>query len=145
MVVALTARQWEALVAATGIAEACAGVEAATGHDLDTECGRFEARDLIAAILRPWFAARDLAEIRETFDGTGVSWGPYQTFRQLVAEDPRVSAENPMFEAVEHPGVGTYLMPGSPLRLRRRCGASRCAARRSSASTPRRSSPRCSG
>ncbi len=115
MVVALTARQWEALVAATGIAEACAGVEAATGHDLDTESGRFEARDLIAAILRPWFAARDLAEIRETFDGTGVSWGPYQTFRQLVAEDPRVSAENPMFEAVEHPGVGSYLMPGSPL------------------------------
>ena len=47
------------------------------------------ARDLIAALLRPWFAARDLAEIRDAFAGTGVSWGPYQTFRQLVTEDPR--------------------------------------------------------
>lgn len=115
MVVALTARQWEALAAVTGIAGACAGIEAATGHDLDSETGRFEGRDLIAALLRPWFASRDLAEVREAFAGTGVSWGPYQTFRQLVAEDPRVSPENPMFEAVEQPGVGTYLMPGSPL------------------------------
>ncbi|MBS1887479.1 MAG: CoA transferase [Actinobacteria bacterium] len=117
MVVALTARQWQALQDATGIAEACRGVEAATGHDLSTETGRFEARDLIAALLRPWFAARDLAEIRTVFEGTGVSWGPYQTFRQLVEEDPRVSTANPMFEPVEHPGVGTYLMPASPLDL----------------------------
>jgi 2-methylfumaryl-CoA isomerase len=117
MVVALTARQWEALVAVTGVGGACAGIEAATGYDLDTETGRFEGRELIAALLRPWFAARDLAEIRAAFTATGVSWGPYQTFGQLVAEDPRVSAANPMFEAVEQPGVGTYLMPGSPLHF----------------------------
>ncbi len=83
----------------------------ATGHDLNTETGRYEARDLIAAILRPWFAARTLAEVRERFAGTGVSWGPYQTFRQLVDEDPRCSPDNPMFEEVEHPGVGRYLCP----------------------------------
>ncbi len=88
MVVALTARQWTALQDATGIAEACASIEQATGHDLDTETGRFGARDLIAALLRPWFAARDLAEVRAAFAGTGVSWGPYQTFRQLVDGGP---------------------------------------------------------
>jgi len=115
MVVALTARQWRALQDVTGIHEACASIEQATGHDLSSETGRFEARDLIAALLRPWFAARDLATIRELFAGTGVSWGPYQTFRQLVTEDPRCSPANPMFEEVEHPGVGRYLMPGSPL------------------------------
>ncbi|HVO54614.1 MAG TPA: CoA transferase [Solirubrobacterales bacterium] len=115
MVVALTARQWTALREATAIGEACRSIETATGQDLETESGRFEARDLLAAILRPWFAGRDLAEVREAFAGTGVSWGPYQTFRQLVEEDPRVSTENPMFEAVEHPGVGEYLMPGTPL------------------------------
>ena len=115
MVVALTARQWAALKQTTGIEEACRGIEATLGHDLDGESGRFEARDLIAAILRPWFASRDLAEVREAFAGTGVSWGPYQTFRQLIEEDPRVSTANPMFEAVDHPGVGDYLMPGSPL------------------------------
>lgn len=117
MVVALTGRQWKGLREATGIGEACGGIEAATGHDLSTESGRFEARDLIAAILRPWFAARDLEEVRDAFEGSGVSWGPYQTFRQLVAEDPRCSEENPMFEAVEQPGVGGYLMPGTPLHF----------------------------
>jgi 2-methylfumaryl-CoA isomerase len=115
MVVALTARQWNALVEATGIAEACRDITHATKHDLSTESGRFQARDLIAALLRPWFAARDLAEIRKTFAGTSVSWGPYQTFRQLVAEDPRCSTANPMFAEVEQPGIGNYLMPGSPL------------------------------
>jgi 2-methylfumaryl-CoA isomerase len=117
MIVALTARQWRALVDATGTAEAFAGIERATGHDLDTETGRYEARDLIAAILRPWFESRTLPEIRDAFAGTSVSWGPYQTFRQLVEEDARASTANPMFEEVEHPGVGRYLAPRSPLDL----------------------------
>jgi 2-methylfumaryl-CoA isomerase len=117
MVVALTARQWRALQDVTEIDEACRSIEEATGHDLSTETGRFEARDLIAALLRPWFAARDLGAIRAAFAGTSVSWGPYQTFSQLVEEDPRASTANPMFAEVEHPGVGRYLMPGSPLRF----------------------------
>ncbi len=119
MVVALTARQWRALVTATGTGEACAAIESATGHDFETETGRYEGRDLIAAILRPWFAARTLTEVREGFAGTGVSWGPYQTFHQLVDEDPRASLANPMFEAIDHPGVGRYLAPRSPLDFAR--------------------------
>lgn len=117
MVVAISARQWAALREATGIGEACGAVELASGQDLSTESGRFEARDLIVALLRPWFAVRDLTAIRETFAGTGVCWGPYQTVRQLLDEDPRCSTANPLFEEVEHPGVGGYLMPGSPLRF----------------------------
>jgi len=115
MVVALTARQWHALKDATGIGPTCETIEQTSGHDLSTESGRFEARDLISALLRPWFAARDLAAVREAFGGTGVSWGPYQTFRQLVTEDGRCSTANPMFAEVGHPGLGSYLMPGSPL------------------------------
>jgi 2-methylfumaryl-CoA isomerase len=115
MVVALTARQWRALVEATGTADAFATLEQATGHDLDTETGRYEARDLIAAVLRPWFERRPLEAVRRAFAGTGVSWGPYQTFRQLVEEDPRCSTYNPMFEELQHPGLGSYLAPRSPL------------------------------
>ena len=127
MVVALTPRQWKALLDATGLREAMAKVGEATGHDLDTETGRFEARDFIAAVLRPWFGERTLTEIRQHFAGTGVSWGPYQTFRQLVEEDPRVTTENPMWELVEHPEVGTYRMPGTPLGF---SGAERVPVRR---------------
>jgi 2-methylfumaryl-CoA isomerase len=115
MVVALTHRQWVALRDVTDLGRACEKIEEATGYDLDSESGRFGGRDFLAALLRPWFAERDLAEIREAFMGTGVSWGPYQTFKQLVEEDPRCSTDNPMFAEVEHPGVGSYLVPSSPL------------------------------
>ncbi|HWE13195.1 MAG TPA: CoA transferase [Solirubrobacteraceae bacterium] len=117
MVVALTTRQWRALVDVTGIRQACDSIAQATRYDLETESGRFEARDLIAGLLRPWFASRDLATIREMFRGTGVSWGPYQTFGQLVTEDQRCSSANPMFSEVEQPGIGRYLMPGTPLNF----------------------------
>lgn len=113
MVVALTNRQWESLLTVTDTHQQMVKIKEATGVDLDTESGRFEDRDLIAAILRPWFEARDLSEIRSAFTGTGVSWGTYQTFGQLVDEDPRLASE--MWEHVEHPGVGNYLMPGTPL------------------------------
>ena len=114
MVVALTSRQWKALKEATETEELFSAIEQATGHDFRGEAGRYRGRDLIRELLTPWFAARSLEQIRETFAGTGVSWGPYQTFGQLVAEDARCSTENPMFSDVEHP-VGTYLTPASPL------------------------------
>lgn len=115
MIVALTPRQWTALLEVTGMHEKMDQISRATGADLDTESGRYEARDLIAAVLRPWFAERDLDAVREVFTGTGVSWGSYQTFGQLVTEDPRCSEANPMWQTVEQPGIGTYLMPGTPL------------------------------
>jgi 2-methylfumaryl-CoA isomerase len=117
MVVALTGRQWTALVEVTGTAEALGSLGGVTGHDLASEEGRFGARDLIAAILRPWFDARTLDDVRAAFQGTRVSWGPYQTFRELVEEDPRASEANPMFSTLEQPGIGPYLVPASPLEL----------------------------
>lgn len=114
MVVALTGRQWKALKEATATDELFSAVEAATGHDFRGEAGRYKGRDLIRELLTPWFGERTLEQIRETFAGTGVSWGPYQTFKQLVAEDARCSESNPMLTMVEHP-VGTYLTPASPL------------------------------
>lgn len=115
MIVALTTRQWNALLEVTGLTETVAGIERAIGVDLQSVSERFKARDLLAAVLKPWFETRTLAEVRAAFTGTGVSWGAYQTFTQLVREDPRVSTENPMWQTVEHPGVGSYLMPGTPL------------------------------
>jgi 2-methylfumaryl-CoA isomerase len=64
--------------------------------------------------MRPWFAARALDEVREVFAGNGVSWGPLPD-PQLVEEASRCSIANPMFDELEHPGVGSYLLPRSPL------------------------------
>jgi 2-methylfumaryl-CoA isomerase len=113
MVVALTERQWKALQQATGLE--AAGLAAATGADLDNEGGRYAARDVISAALAPWFAARTFAEVWRIFTCADVSWGPYQTFQQLLAEDPRCSTQNPMFTEVDHPGIGMLLTPASPL------------------------------
>jgi 2-methylfumaryl-CoA isomerase len=115
MVVALTNRQWNALVKVTELTKAVRAIERAMHVDLQSVDERFRLRDLLAAVLRPWFEARTLEQVRAAFDGTGVSWGAYQTFSQLVHEDPRASTDNPMWELVEHPGVGSYLMPGTPL------------------------------
>ena len=33
----------------------------------------------------------------------------------MLEEDPRVSTSNPMFSELEQPGIGRYLVPGSPI------------------------------
>jgi 2-methylfumaryl-CoA isomerase len=114
MIVALTLRQWRSLVEATGLGEAFDTIARVMQVDLEDEGGRFAAREVIGATLKPWVLQHTLAEVGELFDRHGVSWAPYQTFTQLVEEDPRCSTENPMFDEVEQPGIGRYLMPGSP-------------------------------
>jgi 2-methylfumaryl-CoA isomerase len=115
MIVALTLRQWRNLVTATGLQDSFDAIARLMNVDLDEEGGRFAARELLGATLKPWVLSRTLQELRETFDEHGVSWGPYQTFTELVEHDPRCSVANPMFAEVNQPGIGTYLMPGSPL------------------------------
>jgi len=115
MVVAITGKQWRSLVAATGIGEFLPMIEKALGVRLDREGDRFAARDAIAALMAPWFAARTLAQVRAELDAAGVCWGPYQSFSQALAEDPRVSVANPLFADIDHPGLGPLLTPGSPL------------------------------
>jgi 2-methylfumaryl-CoA isomerase len=113
MVVGLTGRQWRALKQATDLDEAALARQ--TQSDLSTESGRYAAREAIRAALAPWFAARPLAAVRRDLDAAGVAWGPYQTFGQALAEDPRASPANPMFGVVRYPGIGELLTPASPL------------------------------
>jgi 2-methylfumaryl-CoA isomerase len=115
IIIGLTRRQWRALGEATGLADRLATFGPMMGVDLDTEAGRYEARDAIGALLARWCASRSLDEIRRAFADAGVLWGHFQDFLQLVAGDPRCSDANPLFSAVDQPGIGRYLMPGLPL------------------------------
>jgi len=117
MVLALTVRQWASLGEATGLARDFAALEARVGADFRKEADRWVHRAPLCEMLAEWMAERDLAEVGEAFERHGVLWGPYQTFKQLVAEDPRASTANPMFAEVEHPGLGSILTAGSPLRF----------------------------
>src|SRR5712671_1131432 len=115
MIIALTPRQWRAIGEATGLADRLAMIGPMMDVDLDTEAGRYEARDAVGALLARWSASRSLDEIRRAFAGTGVLWGHFQELLQLVRDDPRCSEANPLFAAVDQPGIGRYLVPGLPL------------------------------
>ena len=115
MVAAISNRQWRAIGTATGLAAQIAMVGPMMQVDLDTEGGRFEARAAICAVLEPWFARRTLAEVRLAFENSGVLWGPYQDFGQLVREDGRCSMTNPMFGMIDQAGAGRIMANGAPL------------------------------
>jgi 2-methylfumaryl-CoA isomerase len=115
MIIALTPRQWRALGRATGLTDKLVMVGTMMEADLETESGRFEARDAIAALIARWCAGKTLAEITAAFAGTGVLWGKFQDFVGLARDDPRASPANPLFADIEQPGIGRYPMPGLPL------------------------------
>ncbi|MBI3515703.1 MAG: CoA transferase [Proteobacteria bacterium] len=115
MLAVITARQWQGLLDATGIADQAAAIERELKLDFRREGDRFQARERLHALVGPWIAARTLAEVGRAFDQNGQLWGPYQTFREMVETDPRCSTANPMFAEIEQPGLGRWLVPGSPL------------------------------
>jgi 2-methylfumaryl-CoA isomerase len=114
-IVVVTNRMWKELARVTGLTQSFAALAKEKGLDFQKEGDRFNASDEITALLQPWCAARTLAEVDQVFAGTGVCWGPYQTFLQMVSQDPRCSTANPIFTELNQPGIGEYLVPGSPL------------------------------
>ncbi|HLQ16075.1 MAG TPA: CoA transferase [Candidatus Eisenbacteria bacterium] len=117
MVLALTPRQWLSLGEATGLSGEFSELESRVGADFGKEGDRWTHRQKLFEYLEPWIAQRDLADVGKVFDQHGVLWSPYQTVKQLVADDPRASAANPMFSDVDHAGLGRFLTTGSPLRF----------------------------
>jgi 2-methylfumaryl-CoA isomerase len=115
MLVALTLKQWQGLLEATGLAAAAADIERRTGCDFRREGDRFRARAELFPLFEGWIGGQPYAEIAAAFDKHGVCWGPYRDFGEMVREDPRCSPANPMFAALDQPGIGRYLVPGSPL------------------------------
>jgi 2-methylfumaryl-CoA isomerase len=113
MICLLTARHFRDLAAATGLTQTFAELAKATGADFTSDSGRYEHREVIAALLTPWFAQRTVKEISDAFQGTSVLWERYRTFAGLAA-DPAL-ADNPLVGLVDQPGVGPVLATGSPL------------------------------
>jgi 2-methylfumaryl-CoA isomerase len=117
MIVALTLRQWQGLVKATGLGPELDELAERMRLDFTLEGDRFRARRHIADIIEPWIHERRTDEFRELFEQNGVCWGLYQSFMEMVRHDPECSEANPMFKLVQQPGIGDYLMPASPLHF----------------------------
>lgn len=115
MIVGLTGNQWRGIIAATDLGVAFDQLGERLHLDLRQEGNRFRARDDIAGLLEPWFATHRFDDIVSRFEENGVCWGKYQSIAELVADDPECSTDNPLFQELEQPGVGSYLTPTSPL------------------------------
>jgi 2-methylfumaryl-CoA isomerase len=115
MIVGVSANQWQAILKATGQERAVVSLGQSMGLDFNQEGDRYTAREEICKLLEPWFAERDFATATQQLEGAGVCWGKYQTVSELVHTDSDCSTDNPLFEQVEQPGIGEYLMPQNPL------------------------------
>lgn len=113
--VGISDKQWRALLEATESSDAVSDLAQAQGLDFADEGDRFTAREEIKALFSTWTKAHSLAELSVRFDELGVCWGRYQSFIELVEDDPRCSTDSELFRTVDQPGIGTYLSPGSPV------------------------------
>ena len=113
MIVTLTGRHFADLARVTGLSETFGGLEKLRGADFADDGDRYEHREVIAALLAPWFARHTVDEIAGAFAGTSVLWERYRTFAELAAGPDLL--DNPLVRLIDQPGIGEVLATGSPL------------------------------
>ena len=113
MVVALTDRHFHALVRLAGVDEAVSALEGALCADFGRDEDRYQHREVLAALIAPWFAERTLADTAAVLDEHKVLWGQYRGMDQLLSSGPH-SAD--LLVDIDQPNVGTIPVPRSVLR-----------------------------
>ncbi len=121
MVVALTRRHFAGLAAVTGLTGTFGELERLLGADFSQDGDRYRHREVITALVQPWFAGRTLAEVERDLAGTCVLWSRYRHFTDLVKDG--TLAASPLLQEIIQPGVGPLLAPGSPLVMDGTTGA----------------------
>ncbi len=115
MIVGVSPNQWRAILKLTGAEQQVSQLQQSLNLDFTREGDRFEAREQLRQLFAPWFLQFDSSTVYKALDEAGVCWGPYQTIQQLLENDIDCSEDNPLFSKVHQPGIGSYLMPASPL------------------------------
>jgi 2-methylfumaryl-CoA isomerase len=119
MVVAITQRQWSGLLLSLEMESEIRVLEATEKVSFAEDDGlRFVHREAIFAIVEKKMAAMNFAMLAKRFDKNAVCWGPYQTVREALRDDARLSAKNPLFQMQEHPSGAPYLTAGFPPEFR---------------------------
>lgn len=117
MLVALTPRQWAAIGTATETANVFAALEESLATDFSADEGRYVNREVIAAVLRPWFARHTFDDAAASLTAAGALWGPYRTMSGVVADHRRHAGDDPVLVDVEQPGIGSVISSSSPARF----------------------------
>ncbi len=97
MVAALTAKQWNALIGAFGVADQIAALEASCELSFATsDANRFTQRERIFAIMQGVAGQRDYADLAQRLSAAGATFEHYRTMFE-AANDPVLVADNPLF------------------------------------------------
>ncbi len=114
MLIGLTAKQWRGLLSVLAIAAEIGHLEAELGAEFSNDEGaRFTHRARLKPIFAAAIARHSLAEISDLLEHSGATWSIYRTVKQALAEEPGLSAANPIFDLVAHPSATPYLTPGA--------------------------------
>ncbi|HEY3800190.1 MAG TPA: CoA transferase [Caulobacteraceae bacterium] len=112
MVVAITPRQWRALVQTLQLEAAVAALEAEVGVSFAAhEAVRYQHRDRLYPLFEAAFATRTAAELAPAFEAAGVCWSEYQKLTE-AAKDARLFEGNPVFGRADQPSGMDYPVPG---------------------------------
>ncbi len=113
MIVVVTPRQWTNLLAALGLTEAVAALEAQLGVSFAKDDGiRFTHRDALFPLFEKAVGARGHAELVAALDAGGVVHSAYGTMLD-AAKDPALVTNNPIFGTAENPSGFTYPAAGA--------------------------------
>ncbi|HEY8540705.1 MAG TPA: CoA transferase [Steroidobacteraceae bacterium] len=113
MVVAITPRQWSALLKTLDLETRVAELEAELGVSFAADEGtRFRYRDRLFPLFEAAFAARSLDSLQPAFEAGGVTWARYRTLYEAATQDERLFTENPLFQDIVHPSGLRYPASG---------------------------------
>ena len=97
MIAALTAKQWNATVAAFGLAEGVAALEQRLGTSFKTsDANRFAHRGALFALFQAAAERLDYAELAARLTTAGATFERYRTMFE-AANDPALVGDNPLF------------------------------------------------
>ena len=118
MVAALTPKQWTGLVAAFGLAEEIAALEAETGADFASgDRPRFEHRHALFTLFAEAAGKRNWDDLSTALASQGTTFERYRTAYE-AANDPQLVAGNPLFsDTQDNPSGFAYPAPGSFAKL----------------------------
>lgn len=77
--------------------------------------GRMAHAELLGAAVSSWTEARTVDEISAALAAAGVPFGPVAGIPDVVAS-PQIEARE-MLVRIDHPALGTLVLPGSPVKL----------------------------
>ena len=113
IVMAITPRQWKALVSVLDIHAEIDAIEAKHGVTFDYDEGiRYKYADSLYPLMTREIAKWKADDLGQALDAAGGCWGEYKTLKDAVV-DPVLVGDNPVFKEMKNPSGLTYPVAGA--------------------------------